>query len=64
MADLRKHASTFIMESFNESESEDDSTSSATAKSFTLEMPLENQEGENELQEDTSKAKTTGYGKN
>ena len=41
------------MEAFNKSESEDDSISSASAKSFTLEIPIENQEGESELQEDS-----------
>ena len=55
MADFRKHASSFIIDTSNESESEDDSISSASAKSFDLEMPIENQEGESELQQDSSK---------
>ena len=46
------------LETFNKSESEDNSISSASAKSFTLEIPIENQEGENELQEDSSKVNT------
>jgi len=41
IAGLWKHASSFKMETFNKSESEDDSISSASAKSFTLEMPIE-----------------------
>jgi len=57
-AGLWKHASSFKMEKFNKSESEDDSISSASAKSFTLEMPIENQEGESELREDSSKVNT------
>ena len=57
-AGLWKHASSFKMETFNKSESEDDSISSASAKSFALEMPIENQEGESELQEDSSKVNT------
>ena len=52
------HASSFKMETCNKSESEDDSISSTSAKSFTLEMPIENQEGESELQEDSSKVNT------
>ena len=58
IAGLWKHASSFKMEKFNKSESEDDSISSASAKSFTLEIPIENQEGESELQEDSSKVNT------
>ena len=58
IAGLRKHTSSFKVEKFDESESEDDSISSASAKSFTLEMPIENQEGESELQEDSSKVNT------
>jgi len=46
------------METFNKSESEDESISSASATSFTLEMPIENQEGESELREDSSKVNT------
>ena len=58
IAGLWKHASSFKMETFNKSESEDDSISSASAKSFTLEMPIENHGGESELQEDSSKVNT------
>ena len=58
MTDFRKHASSLIMETSNESESEDDSISSASSKPFALEMPLENHEGESELQEDSSKVNT------
>ena len=50
IAGLWKHASSLKME--------DNCISSASAKSFTLEMPMENQEGENELQEDSSNVNT------
>ena len=56
-----KHVSSFKMETVNKSESEDDSISSASAKSFTLEMPIENHEGESELQEDSSKVNTENF---
>ena len=46
------------MEKFTENELEHDSISSTSAKSFTLEMPIENQEGESELQDDSRKAIT------
>ena len=58
IAGLWKHASSFKMETFDKSESEDDSISSTSAKSFILEIPIENQEGESELQEDSSKVNT------
>ena len=58
IAGLGKHVSSFKMETFNKSESEDESISSTSAKSFTLEMPIENQEGESELREDSSKVNT------
>jgi len=58
IAGLWKHASSFKMETLNKSESEDDSISSSSAKSFTLEIPIENREDESELQEDSSKVNT------
>ena len=58
IAGLRKYAFSFKMETLKESESEDDSISFSSAKSFTLEMPIENQEGSSELQKDSSKVNT------